>query len=86
MLRRYAATGTIPVARARLALRHLAELDVERWAHEPLLPRIWALRENLTAYDAAYVALAEALPATLLTADDRLARAPGLATRVERIG
>jgi predicted nucleic acid-binding protein len=47
---------------------------------------VWALRENLTAYDAVYVALAEALETTLLTCDGRLARAPGLGRRVELVG
>jgi predicted nucleic acid-binding protein len=60
-------------------------LDVERHSHEPLLPRVWALRQNLTAYDAVYVALAEALDTTLLTYDGRLARAPGLAHTVELV-
>src|ERR1035441_4222389 len=49
----------------------------QRAPHRPLLPRCWELRDNLTIYDAAYVALAEALHATLLTGDRRLARAPG---------
>jgi predicted nucleic acid-binding protein len=51
--------------------------------HDLLLPRIWALRQNLTAYAAAYVALAEALGATLLTRDARLLRASGHAAHVE---
>ena len=60
-------------------------LDLERHAHEPLLDRVWALRRNLTAHDAVYVALAEALDADLLTCDARLARAPGMAARVELV-
>jgi predicted nucleic acid-binding protein len=65
------------------ALRHLAGLPMRRVAPAPLLDRIWALRENLTAYDAAYIALAEALSAPLLTRDRRLASAPGIRARVE---
>jgi predicted nucleic acid-binding protein len=68
---------------ARLALEDLGSLDLERHPHEPLLERIWALRKNLTAYDATYVALAEALNAILLTCDGKLARAPGLGKRIE---
>lgn len=84
-LRRYVHSGDLDRASARAALAVLHELDVERHSHEPLLDRVWALRDNLTAYDAAYVALAEALDATLLTCDARLARAPGVATRAELV-
>ncbi len=56
------------------ALRTLQALPLTRHAHAALLPRIWALRGHVTAYDAAYVALAEALGATLLTRDHRLSR------------
>jgi predicted nucleic acid-binding protein len=56
---------------------------VRRFGHPRLLPRVWELRDNLTPYEAAYVALAEALGATLLTADGRLATAPGLRCAVE---
>lgn len=73
-------------ADAAATLEHLRALDLERHAHEPLLERIWALGQNLTAYDATYVALAEALDTTLLTCDRRLARAPGLSRRVEFVG
>ncbi len=59
--------------------------NLSRHAHEPLLGRVWALRGNLSAYDAVYVALAEALDTILLTWDRRLARAPGLARRVELV-
>lgn len=82
-LRRYVAAGKLPEARGRLALDDLSQLDVLRWEHEPLIPRIWALRHNFTAYDAAYVALAEVLEAPLLTCDGRLAAAPGSTARVE---
>lgn len=63
--------------------RALADFPLERYSHSILLPRIWALRQNLTAYDAAYVALAEVLGATLLTRDARISRAPRLAARIE---
>ena len=82
-LRRYVADRTIPEERGRLALQHLAMLDLNRYPHDTLLRRIWGLRDNLTAYDAAYVALAEALEASLVTADRRLAKAPKLMTTIE---
>ena len=80
---RYVADRTIPEERGRLALQHLAMLDLNRYPHDTLLRRIWGLRDNLTAYDAAYVALAEALEASLVTADRRLAKAPKLMTTIE---
>jgi predicted nucleic acid-binding protein len=81
-LRRYVREGDLDSASAASALGDLRLLDLERHAHEPLLDRIWALRQNLTAYDAVYVALAEALDTTLLTCDGRLARAPGMSKRI----
>ena len=84
-LRRLVQQGELGQADARVALEELSALDLERHAHEPLLDRIWALRKNLTAYDATYIALAEALDATLLTCDGRLARAPGIGVRVDLI-
>jgi predicted nucleic acid-binding protein len=77
VVRRLAAQGLISTDRGRQALEDLADLDLARHPHEVLLPAIWQLRENLTAYDAAYVALAEAFDAPLLTLDARLAGAPG---------
>lgn len=77
VLRRLVAAGTVSRARAGGALDDLADLDAERYPHEPFLPRMFALRDNLTAYDAAYVALAEVLAAPLVTFDGRLAGAPG---------
>lgn len=68
--------------RVALALSDLEDLPLARASHLPLLARCWELRRNLTPYDAAYVALAEALSAELLTADRRLARAPGLACAI----
>lgn len=85
VLRRYVAHGEMPPTRAHKAIDTMTVFPVERYVHDALLPRIWALRGNLTAYDAAYVALAEALGAPLLTCDARLAKAPGIRTTVELI-
>lgn len=84
-LRRYVLDGALPAESAAAALEDLRALDLERHAHEPLLDRVWALRDNLTAHDAVYVALAEALDCTLLTCDGGLARAPGLSRRVQLV-
>ncbi len=69
--------------RAKVALSDLAALPVRRISHRPLVERCWELRHAVTVYDAAYVALAEALEIPLLTADARLSRAPGLRCRVD---
>ena len=83
VIRRYAANGDIDGARGRLALADLANFPLRRYPHDFLLPRMWELRNNLTAYDAAYVALAEALDAPLLTRDRRLAAAAGHCAQIE---
>lgn len=75
--RRLVGAGRLADARARQALTDLVDLPLERTPHRGLVSRCWALRENVTPYDAVYVALAEALGVTLLTADERLAAAPG---------
>ena len=75
--------GHLPVGRARDAATDLPSLPIIRHRHTDLVPRIWALRDNLTAYDAAYVALAELLGAPLLTLDRSWARVPGLGCEVE---
>ncbi len=85
VLRRYVVRGELYAERARQALDVLAVFPLTRYAHEPLLVRMWDHRENLTAYDAAYVALAEGLRATLVTRDARLAAAPGLGQVVELV-
>lgn len=85
VMRRYCIAGKLDATRAAQAIDDLQALDLHRYPHEPLLPRIWQLRDNLTAYDAAYVALAEALRAPLLTFDARLAAAPGNHARVKRL-
>lgn len=81
--RRLLARGGIDLRRASLAIHDLMDLPLQRFPHRWFLPRCWDLRENLTAYDAAYVALAEALDTVLITADARLSRAPGLRCQVE---
>ena len=83
VLRRYVSRGELTESRGREALDVLSVFPLTRYSHEPLLSRIWSLRERLTAYDAAYVALAEALGDTLLTRDRRLARTSGIRTRIE---
>ncbi len=82
VIRRYAAKGEIDDERARVALGDLGDLRLQRYPHDLLLPRVWALRNTMTAYDAVYVALAEALDAVLLTRDRRLAGAAGHHARV----
>ena len=83
VLRRLSAMGTMPVRRAELALRDLVDSPIRRSPHRPLLDRCWELRDDVTVYDAAYVALAERLGCALLTGDQRLSRAPGLRCPVE---
>ena len=83
VVRRYAAKGDIDAARGRAALADLADFPLRRYPHDFLLSRIWDLRHNLTAYDAAYVALAEALDMPLLTRDRRLAATAGHRARIE---
>jgi predicted nucleic acid-binding protein len=68
---------------ATRAFENLVLLPTVRHSHHPFLPRIWTLRDNLTAYDAMYVALAEVLKAPLLTCDRKLAAAPGHNARIE---
>ena len=85
VLRRHLSTGRVDARRAQLALDDLVDLAIDRAPHLPLLTRCWELRENLTVYDAAYVALAEALGTTLLTADSHLASAPGPRCRIEML-
>ena len=83
VLRRYASLGALSGLRCEQALSHWRELDVERHSHDLFLDRIWQLRHNVSAYDAAYVALTEALSTVLVTGDGRLLRAPGLAIPIE---
>jgi predicted nucleic acid-binding protein len=75
--RRQVRDGAMDSRRAALALADLIALPLRRAPHRALLARCWELRDNLTIYDASYIALAEALEVTLLTGDRRLARATG---------
>lgn len=83
VLRRFVLRGELYESRAREAIDILRQFPLTRYPHEALLGRIWALRENLTAYDAAYVALAEGLRSPLVTRDRRLAAAPGISATVK---
>ena len=84
-VRRFVRRRELDPARGLQALEDLADLGVVRHPHYLHLERIWELRHNLTAYDAVYVALAEALDAPLLTRDASLASAPGLQVNIELI-
>jgi len=85
-LRRTSLRSIVSPERMRLALSRLRDTQLVRYPHTPLMERIWDLKNNLTAYDAAYVALAEALDAPLVTMDARLVRAPGIRASVEVYG
>jgi predicted nucleic acid-binding protein len=85
-LRGLSLRGTISPERASLALSRLSDTQFTRYPHMYLMLRVWEMRENLTAYDAAYVALAEALDVPLVTTDSRLAQAPGIRAAVEVYG
>lgn len=76
----------LTLARADHVMRQLGDLAIERFPHRMLLSRIWELRDNLTAYDAAYVALAELLGASLVTGDHKFLDAPGVRCPVEVVG
>lgn len=83
VLRRLARDGVISAQRAGEAIQDLLDLRITRYPHSVLLPRIWQLRNNLSAYDAAYIVLAEKLGAALVTRDRRLSSAPGHTVSVE---
>lgn len=85
-LRRLVLAGHLTARRASLVRERFGELTIDRHPHAPLSDRVWALRGNLSAYDATYVALAEALDLPLVTCDDRLAHAPGHRARIESFG
>jgi len=83
VLRRLASQGVISAHRADEAIRDLLDLRITRYPHQVLLRHIWQLRHNFSAYDAAYIVLAEQLGAALITRDARLASASGHAATVE---
>ncbi|MGA2979972.1 MAG: type II toxin-antitoxin system VapC family toxin [Terriglobales bacterium] len=83
VLRRLVREGAVSAHRADQAIEDLLDLRITRYPHFVLLPRIWRLRHNLSAYDAAYVALAEELGARLFTRDVRLASTSGHAAPIE---
>ena len=85
VLRRFVTRGAIDAKRAREAIQDIASLSLRRYGHVGLLPRVWEMRDNLSAYDAVYVALAEVLAAPLLTCDRRLAAAAGQRAQIELI-
>jgi predicted nucleic acid-binding protein len=83
VLRRLVREGAVSAPRADQAIEDLFELRVARYPHFVFLPRIWRLRDNFSAYDAAYVALSEKLGATLITRDARLASASARVVSIE---
>lgn len=84
-LRRLVRSGEVSSGRAEDAIVDLADLELHRHPHLDLLGRAWKLRDNMSAYDAMYVALAEALEAPMVTCDGPLAKAPGHRARIEVI-
>lgn len=84
-LRRAARAGRLDARRSAQALADLGAFPLQRVPHLPLLGRVWELRDNVSAYDACYVALAEAIGAALLTLDGRLSRAPGIRCEVQTV-
>lgn len=84
-LRRLVRAGEVSASRAAEVIADLVDLNLHRHPHLDLLSRAWKLRENVTAYDAMYVALAEALEAPIVTCDTPLAKAPGHRARIEAI-
>jgi len=82
VLRKHVAKGLVSEVRGQTALQDFLQIPLLRYPHDLLLPRVWELRKNLTAYDAVYVALAEALEMPLLTCDTNVAGAPGHRARV----
>ena len=84
-LRRLAARQELDDDRGRMALADLMALRLNRYPHDPLLLRVWQLKNNLSSYDAVYIALAESLDAPLVTRDRRLAGAAGHFARIELV-
>jgi len=84
-LRRLVRTGEVSPGRAAEAIADLVDLDLHRHPHLDLLTRAWTLRDNVTAYDAMYIALAEALDASIVTCDAPFAKAPGHRAHIDVI-
>jgi predicted nucleic acid-binding protein len=84
-VRHHVRRRVLPEERGRLALQDLGGLRLTRYPMSPLMERMWEMRENVSGFDAAYVALAEAIEAPLITTDRRLARARGHTARIEAI-
>ena len=85
-VRRRELAGEIGAARGRVALEDFASMPLRRYPATALLSRVWQLRRTLTAYDAAYVALAEALDAPIVTMDEHLGRSSGHGATIETYG
>lgn len=83
VLRRYVLRGDVAEMHGQTAISLLGRIPIRRHHHGPLLPRIWELRHNLTAYDAAYVALSEGMGATLVTRDARMRASSGHTATIE---
>lgn len=83
VLRRLVASGDLQEPRAEDIRTDFRDLVITRYPHQPLADRIWQLRHNVTAYDAAFIALAEVLDVALITCDARLSRASGHRARIE---
>ena len=84
-LRRLVWTGEVSPGRAEEAIADLTDLDLHRHSHLDLLGRAWKLRDNISAYDAMYVVLAEAIEAPIITCDSPLAKTPGHRARIELV-
>jgi predicted nucleic acid-binding protein len=85
VIRRYISAGELTPERGMQAIEDLIDVRITRYSHDIFLPRIWELRTNMTAYDAAYVALAEILDSPLLTRDAKLARSQGSMAKIQLI-
>ena len=83
IIRRHELAEMISADQAAQAHNDLLDLPLELWPYEVMATRVWRLRANLSAYDASYVAMAEAIDAPLLTLDRRLSRAPNMLCRIE---
>lgn len=86
VFRKFCAAQRFDARRARQALSDLYDLRMDRVPHRELIGRCWELRNNVTIYDASYIAVAELFDATLVTADGRLAKIPGAKCKVEVLG